>query len=82
MTATPEESDYTSIQERIRPAFNLDSASKEQIAEQNLIRFAVDLKPLAQFEGNEKNYDQQGILFSLADYLELVDYTGRIIRPL
>ena len=24
---------------------------------------------------------QNGILFSLIDYLELVDYTGRIIRP-
>lgn len=41
----------------------------------------MDLKPLAKFEGNEKNIDQQGILFSLTDYLELVDYTGRIIRP-
>jgi len=31
------------------------------------------------FEGNEKGGDQQGILFSLEDYLQLVDYTGRII---
>jgi len=61
MAATPEESDYTSIKERIRPSFNLESASKEQISEQNLIRFAIDLKPLAQFEGDEKNIDQQGI---------------------
>jgi len=81
MAATPEESDYTSIKERIRPSFNLESASKEQISEQNLIRFSTSLKPLAKFEGNEKNIDQQGILFSLTDYLELVDYTGRIIRP-
>ena len=81
MATTPEESDYTSIKERIRPSFNLESASKEQIAEQNLLQFNTRLKPLAKFEGNEKNIDQQGILFSLTDYLELVDYTGRIIRP-
>ena len=33
------------------------------------------------FEGDEKNGLQRGILFSLRDYLELVDYTGRIIHP-
>jgi len=60
---------------------NLESASKDQIPEQNLIRFTIDLKPLAQFECDEKNIDRQGILFSLTDYPELVDYTGRIIRP-
>ena len=45
MAITPEESNYTSIKERIRPSFNVESASKEQISEQNLIRFATDLKP-------------------------------------
>ena len=33
-----------------------------------------------QFEGNVTINEQQGILFSLNDYLELVDYTGRIVR--
>ena len=41
----------------------------------------MPLKPLSQFEGNLKNYPQKGILFSLTDYLELVDYTGRTIVP-
>lgn len=38
------------------------------------------MKPLAQFEGNIRNEEQQGILFSLKDYLTLVDMTGRILR--
>ncbi len=57
---------------------------KEQLAEQNLLRFEVALKPLASFEGNEhhnKYHDNpNGIFFSLTDYLELVDYTGRLIH--
>ena len=40
----------------------------------------VALKPLAKFEGNIINQQQTGVLFSFEDYLELVDYTGRIIR--
>lgn len=80
MAATPEESEYTSIRERIRPRFDLEPAVEGQVSEQSLIRFGVGLKPLAKFEGNEKQSDQQGVLVSLADYLELVDYTGRIIR--
>jgi len=79
MATTPEESDYTSIKERIRPSFNLESASKEQISEQNLFRFAIDLKPMAKFEGDEKTSTNK--VYSLTDYFELVDYTGRIIRP-
>jgi hypothetical protein len=32
------------------------------------------------FEGNTTDAHQEGILFSLSDYLELVDTTGRIVR--
>jgi len=81
MAATPEESEYTSIRERIQPSFDLAAAVDEQIEEKHLIRFGLGLKPLAKFEGNESQAEQRGVLFSLADYLELVDYTGRIIRP-
>ena len=38
------------------------------------------LKPLLHFEGGLTNELQAGILFSFRDYLELVDWTGRIIR--
>ncbi|MDS1309436.1 hypothetical protein [Marinobacter xiaoshiensis] len=42
--------------------------------------FSVPLKPLLAFEGVIRNGFQRGILFSLEDYLELVDCTGRISR--
>jgi hypothetical protein len=45
-----------------------------------LQRFDLPLKPLAQFEGSVASREQIGILFSLEDYLQLVDTTGRTIR--
>ncbi len=77
---TPETSDYTSIKERIQPLFNLADAIHHQIEQQALNDFTVPLKPLLGFEGMIRNDDQQGILFSLQDYLQLVDITGRITR--
>ncbi|MFT7017062.1 MAG: hypothetical protein ACJAUT_000463 [Cellvibrionaceae bacterium] len=38
------------------------------------------IKPLASLESNVKNSNQTGVLFSHADYLTLVDTTGRIQR--
>ena len=40
----------------------------------------MPLKPLAKFEGDIKNEEQSGILFNAVDYIELVDYTGRIVK--
>ena len=37
-------------------------------------------KPLFGFIGDENKNDTQGIPFSLLDYIELVDWSGRIIR--
>ncbi|MFL0796421.1 MAG: transposase [Cellvibrionaceae bacterium] len=77
MADTPEESDHTSIKERIAPEFNLSEA----IAEQNCCSdFLIPIKPLAAFEDNVTHQEQTGILFSLSDYLQLVDWTGKIIR--
>jgi len=81
MARTPEESSHTSIKERINPSFELSKAIEEQTKQNILLQFNQALKPLAAFEGAVKNTEQNGILFSLNDYLELVDYTGRIIRP-
>jgi hypothetical protein len=78
---TPEASDYTSIKERIAPSFDLAKATDDEIRQQRLQRFDLPLKPLAQFEGNVTSREQIGILFSLKDYLQLVDSTGRMIRP-
>ncbi|MCP5161919.1 MAG: transposase [Hahellaceae bacterium] len=81
MANTPEESDHTSIKERIHPSFQRDTAVQEQIRQNILMAFDLPLKPLAHFEGCVRNETQLGILFDLQDYLELVDYTGRAIHP-
>ena len=77
----PEDSDHTSIQERITPHFNLEAAVHQQVDQRSLRRFELPLKPLARFEGNVTDQQQRGILFSTEDYIQLVDYTGRFIRP-
>ena len=80
MATTLEASDHTSIRERITGALNLADAIAETIEEQSLRGFDLPLKALLNFEGNTKEAHQEGILFSLGDYLELVDTTGRILR--
>jgi REP element-mobilizing transposase RayT len=80
MAATPEESDHTSIKERIKPQFDLTSAIESQKALLALQHFKLPVKPFAKFEGSIRNEEQQGILFSLEGYLTLVDMTGRILR--
>ncbi len=81
MANTPEDSDHTSIQERIAPQFNLADAIRQQIEQQCLRHFELPLKPLTYFEGNITDKEQTGVLFSAQDYIQLVDYTWRIIRP-
>ncbi|VUD69393.1 hypothetical protein TDB9533_04760 [Thalassocella blandensis] len=77
---TPESSDHTSIKERIKPSFELHTAIHQQQELGLLNTFNLPLKPLAKFEGNITNTKQSGVLFSLHDYLSLVDMTGRILR--
>ncbi|MEL4423433.1 alpha-amylase family glycosyl hydrolase [Shewanella algae] len=60
-------SDYTSIQERI-----------EEHAEPTTAN--ASLKPLLQFDGAATAAEQIGIPFHFADYLELIDWTGRAVR--
>ncbi|MCH8498598.1 MAG: transposase, partial [Marinobacter sp.] len=81
MAETPETSNHTSIKERLTPSFNLRDAIQTQSQQGFLHQFNLPLKPLLHFEGNETNAPQQGVLFSLMDYLSLLDYTGRCIRP-
>jgi hypothetical protein len=64
---TPEESDYTSIKERIAPSFDLAKATDDEIKQQRLQRFDLPLKPLAQFEGNVTSREQIGILLFTLD---------------
>nr|WP_301003920.1 hypothetical protein [Arsukibacterium sp.] len=81
MAETPERSDYTSIKERLTPTFDLAHAIAEQTRQGSLQHFSHALKPLLRFEGALVDQPQQGIQFSLHDYLELLDYTSRAIRP-
>ena len=62
---TPEESDYTSVQLR---SISLLSSPDTQP------------KELLPFAGNPRNDMPKGLPFRLEDYLELVDWTGRILR--
>jgi REP element-mobilizing transposase RayT len=80
MADTPEQSKHTSVKERIKPSFNLARAldNNPDVNRLYIERFSV--KPLASLEGNVKNSNQTGVLFSHADYLTLVDTTGRIQR--
>jgi REP element-mobilizing transposase RayT len=77
---SPETSSYTSIQERIQPLFELGPAINGQQACGDLLDFKTPLKPLLHFRGGLADQKQSGIFFAYLDYLELVDWTGRIVR--
>lgn len=74
---TPEASKYTSIQERIKPQFNLAKAVRDQCLASD---FKLPIKPLLAFEDAVKSDRQDGIPYSFNDYLQLVDWSGRAIR--
>lgn len=80
LAATPEQSDHSSIKERISPCLNLAGSIATLIQTHQLNHFNITLKPLLAFEGITTINTQQGIFFNLYDYLELVDITGRIVR--
>lgn len=69
LAETPEGSDYTSIQQRIRA---LSSSSNKELEPQP--------QALLPFAGNPRKDMPKGLPFRLEDYLELVDWTGRILR--
>jgi hypothetical protein len=45
-----------------------------------LLDFKAPLKPLLHVEGGVVDETQSGILFNYQDYLELVNWSGRIVR--
>ena len=70
MARTPEQSAFTSIKKRI------ESAKKAKTPN----ALAQQTPTLMPFAGNPKADMPEGIPFKLDDYLQLVDWTGRIIR--
>ena len=80
LAETPETSDYTSIQERVEPVFDLKSAVKGQSEQGDLLDFNAPLKPLLAFEEGISSRGSDGIPFGFESYLELVEWTGRMIR--
>ena len=80
MATSPEASSYTSIQERVHPSFDLKQAVHDQSRCGDLLEYKTPIKPLLHFEGDLANEMHTGLFVSFHDYLELVDWTGRIIR--
>ncbi len=70
MAKTPERSGHTSIKKRIKQA------------QQTNVPGRVDQQPesLMPFAGNPRLDMPEGLPFRLQDYIELVDWTGRILR--
>jgi REP element-mobilizing transposase RayT len=74
MSKTPEESDFTSIQERLKAYVQQQKSSKEK---QLSLTEPTKLYPFVKSKGNEP---LNGIDFDEEDYFRLVDWTGRAIR--
>ena len=72
MAETPEVSDHTSIQLRIRHQHERPSLDPNAIQQQP--------QSLLSFAGNPRKAMPKGLPFKYTDYLELVDWTGRNLR--
>ena len=77
MAPTPEQSDYTSIRMRIE-----HWKSRSENPSGDLLVSEDNLQPdgLFPFAGNPRQPMPEGIPFDLLEYIQLVDWTGRIIR--
>jgi len=79
---TPEESDHTSIQERIRVASGEETPEEvSRTQTDNEPRRSRDLPPAPLMPFDATARTPWAIPFDFRDYLEMVDWTGRAIRP-
>ena len=85
ITKTPEESEFTSIHERIQHIAKQLKINKPKSIKQfkhesaDVYNSFAQPKSLVPF-ANVSAHHSHAIDFKLSDYLELVDYTGRVIR--
>ncbi len=70
LTKTPETSDHTSVKHRPKKAKAAQTPNHPN----------QQVKALMPFVGNPRQPMPVGLPFRLTDYLELVDWTGRIVR--
>jgi len=70
MADTPEQSEHTSIKQRLKQALKGQQPYRPEQQPEGLFPFA----------GSPGESMPEGMPFNLADYLELVDWSGRIIR--
>jgi len=78
---TPEDSDYTSIQRRIRTLQGAsESLADGENAEQDIAPAPTQPPELFPFVGGVREGMPDGLPFYLADYLDLVNWTGRAVR--
>jgi REP element-mobilizing transposase RayT len=75
MAETPKTSEYTSIKERVTPKITPKFATEKSIenTEQALLNANLTIKPLLHFDGNTTSEEQNGIPFSLEDYLSTMN---------
>lgn len=81
MAETPEESAHTSVEERINPKFCIRTASIDQLASNDVEAMIPICKPLCPFREPLDQYARQLLPCSYSEYIQLVDWAGRIIRP-
>ncbi len=77
LAATPEESEYTSIQQRIEHWKN-NANQSDKISNNSEKEFQPN--HLLRFIGSYQQDNKYGLNYNLIDYLELIDWTGRAIR--
>lgn len=78
---TPEESDFTAIQQRLQAYVECADRDKTAPAANLTNRPAKSLPPLHPFAGHADADHNKGLPYSLQDYLELLDWSARAIRP-
>ncbi|MEX0916177.1 MAG: transposase [Wenzhouxiangellaceae bacterium] len=79
MTETPENSDYTSIQQRILEQDSAVSGSQTDAIQQLPEDLQTAIGKLMPFADQDPDNPERTIPYELRDYLELVDWSGRAV---